>query len=448
MEALIVYFIKANIILALLYGIYWLLLKNEKFFALNRYILLGSIVVSFCLPLLPGTFLPALLRDKIPAVLQLNKAINNAIVNDAVYPGKGQLLHPQNSAATYGWLFYMQVAGGIYLLITVILLLRFGNQLLTVRRLVQINGMLHGNGINYLYHNKDIPPFSFFNYLAVNKAQYTAEELGQVIAHERVHIKHLHTVDVLLAEIVCIVLWINPLVYRLRSCIKLNLEFIADEQVLQTGIDKKNYQLNILSSCLQAGNYQLTNLFTSSKIKLRIKMMNTNKTPLRNLYKYAFILPVILAAYFVTSPVKAQPVTKVSATANAAGTSLPAFDKLYVVINSHTNANTLESIKSNLADLGVEFTASDINYKNGVLTNIGIDVNVPGVFKGEVTGKLNSLLTYPAIFYYERESGFHVIIGPVPGDVSSFGKKIVTNNLNGLLVVRNGSTELHGSCTW
>jgi len=447
MQALIIYILKANVILALLYGAYWLLLRNEKFFVLNRFILLACIALSFCFPLLPGTVLFAGLHNKI-AVVPLNIVEPQPAVNNTVIVTNNITAKQGVMGTTGGKPSYLQLAAGLYFFIAFILLLRFARQIFTVRKLLKQNETNIAGGITYQYHNRELPPFSFFRHLVINRSHYGDEEYQQVVLHEQVHIKQLHTIDLLLGELTCIILWLNPLVYKLKSSIKLNLEFIADEQVLQTGMDGKSYQLNILSSCLNGSDYQLTTFFTSSKIKIRIKMMNTNKTPLRNLYKYAFALPVVLAAYFITSPVKAQPVAKVSAIAAEQKNSALPFDKLYVVINSHTNASTLESIKNNLADQGVEFNTKDITFKNGLLTNIGIEVIVPDVFKGDVTGKLNSLLTYPAIFYYERETGFHVIIGPVPDDISSYGRKIITNNLNGLLVVRNGSTELHGSCTW
>jgi uncharacterized protein YjhX (UPF0386 family) len=50
----------------------------------------------------------------------------------------------------------------------------------------------------------------------------------------------------------------------------------------------------------------LVNLFNSSKLKNRIAMMNTKKTSVRQLYKYAFILPVLFFSYFIIHPLKSR----------------------------------------------------------------------------------------------------------------------------------------------
>src|SRR6202011_1947680 len=67
----------------------------------------------------------------------------------------------------------------------------------------------------------------------------------------------------------------------------------------------KSYQLSLLS-CLKPAAIPLTNLFNSSKIKLRIKMMNLKKSPARNLCKYAVVLPLFLVVYFVINPLTAK----------------------------------------------------------------------------------------------------------------------------------------------
>src|SRR6185437_16333162 len=53
METLAVYLLKVNLVILLLYPVYVLCLKKEKFFKVNRFVLTGILVVSFLLPFLP-----------------------------------------------------------------------------------------------------------------------------------------------------------------------------------------------------------------------------------------------------------------------------------------------------------------------------------------------------------------------------------------------------------
>jgi hypothetical protein len=54
MQPFLVYLLKANAVISILVLSYFLLLRNEKFFKLNRAFLLISLVFSFTLPLTPA----------------------------------------------------------------------------------------------------------------------------------------------------------------------------------------------------------------------------------------------------------------------------------------------------------------------------------------------------------------------------------------------------------
>jgi hypothetical protein len=53
-------------------------------------------------------------------------------------------------------------------------------------------------------------------------------------------------VDILLAELFVIFNWYNPFAWLIRFSIRQNLEFIADQQVLAGGMDRKSYQYHLL----------------------------------------------------------------------------------------------------------------------------------------------------------------------------------------------------------
>ncbi|HEX8546563.1 MAG TPA: M56 family metallopeptidase, partial [Cytophagaceae bacterium] len=140
---------------------------------------------------------------------------------------------------------------------------------------------------------RPIAPFSFFNYLVINKLTYSDKQLNDIITHEKVHIRQWHSIDVLLIELVHCILWINPFLFFLKKALKLNLEFIADEKVISSGVNVVNYQLTILQNSLKS-NFHLANLFNSPKIKQRIEMMDTANDSNTKIYKYALVLPCLL----------------------------------------------------------------------------------------------------------------------------------------------------------
>jgi TonB family protein len=69
--------------------------------------------------------------------------------------------------------------------------------------------------------------YSFLNKVVVGDG-ITGKSREAILEHERVHVRHLHTLDVLLSELVIAFCWVNPGAYLLRKYLKENHEFIAD----------------------------------------------------------------------------------------------------------------------------------------------------------------------------------------------------------------------------
>jgi hypothetical protein len=336
-DALLAYLLKANAVLSVLFVAYLLLLKNLTFFGLNRAFLLAALLVSLLLPLappvpVPGTAaLPALAGlypddplyqgsyDPFPgagtegAPVPTGNVVAAAPAPPAAFP-VGQLLAGM----------YAAVAGG--------LLIRLGRQLYHVRGLIRGSRRRVGEGVTYCEHDGALSPYSFFGYLVLNPSGYSEAQLQQIVAHEKVHIRQGHTADILLAELVQILLWANPLVYRLTRHLKLNLEYIADRRVLDAGIDRQHYQWTILRSTAGPVAYALTNPFHASRLKLRIQMMNTRKSPVRQLYKYALVLPLAALTYLLVNGTAGMPArAQAGNTANARSfsASLGSFEGYY-----------------------------------------------------------------------------------------------------------------------
>ncbi|HWK02111.1 MAG TPA: M56 family metallopeptidase [Puia sp.] len=310
MSALFIYLVKANLLISTLFLFYFLLLKNEKFFRLNRFFILGGLALSMILPLMPAS------DNFVHPIQQEHGALHNLLaiyshinIPDTPFLTVDQRTLPQQVSIVdfIKGLSLLQILLCFYGLITAVLLVRFVFQVLRLAAFIKNSEQRPKDGIIYCSTDREIPPFSFFHYLVLNEAQHSSEQIQQIILHEKVHIRQGHTIDLLFSELVSVFLWMNPLVLLLKRHAKLNLEYIADENVLGTGTDKKSYQLSILQSCFRpAAAYPLTNLFNSSKLKLRIKMMNTKRTSNSHLYKYLFVLPLIVATYVVVMPLNAR----------------------------------------------------------------------------------------------------------------------------------------------
>ena len=327
METLMLYLVKVNVIFTILFLAYVFLFKNEKAFYLNRAFLLSSLLLSLLLPLVPAIHLAAggTFPNYVTGINPLKTVLGaGPTLQNVSQPGAGAIRHGF-FAGIFAHITLIQVLMGIYLLVALVLLNKFIYQLLNLYFLFKRSKRYKGEAIVYCEHNQELLPFSFFNVLFINPGS-NYHQLEQIIEHEKVHIRQWHSLDILLAEVFSIVVWINPLTVFLKRYNRLNLEYIADQEVLNTGIDKKQYQLSILQNSINPNAYPLTNLFNSSKIKLRIKMINQSKTT-GKLYKYFSVLPLVLISYLLVNPVIASPITiKLSA---AYDTPLPAFAGVY-----------------------------------------------------------------------------------------------------------------------
>jgi hypothetical protein len=140
--------------------------------------------------------------------------------------------------------------------------------------------------------NDDIPAFSFKRHILISQQDYETNSQA-ILTHELSHIKQGHFYDLMLLELVKIIYWFNPLVYRMDSDLKEIHEFQADEHTLNSGIDATKYQLLIIQKCVGQQQFALANSFNHCQIKNRITMMNKSKTNKAWCWKVATFLPLL-----------------------------------------------------------------------------------------------------------------------------------------------------------
>jgi hypothetical protein len=442
MDSLMMYLVKVNVLAGIFYLTYYALFKNEKNFRINRSVLLGMLLFIWILPLSPH--LMELNANRIPnrmtvinPFMSLN--YNLEITKKASVPHPAKYTMPLNSTISHFSGFnWMQVLIGIYCIVAGILLLRFITQLLNVYFLIQENKKQKKEGIIYCEQDGDLSPFSFFNYLFVNQAKYEADQFQQIIMHEKVHIQQWHSIDVLFGEIVYIILWVNPFAFYLKRQLKLNLEYIADEGVINAGFDKKEYQFNLLYNTLNPATYPLTNLFNSSKIKQRIKMINTQKKSILGVYKYFLVLPLLLYSYFLINIAHAKAnagwitnvkgfegvyqrktdkwqIYKVTAVNNdLLATSLQTGEKLHLIKKSDLEFNTNENgginvrfVKDNDGKIKEAWSTNKANSLSAVYIKIK---NYKRELKKEVSLKPEQLKILEGIYQFENNKDAYIKI--------------------------------------
>jgi TonB family protein len=106
-------------------------------------------------------------------------------------------------------------------------------------------------------------------------------EKQEILRHEEVHIKKLHSIDIILIQLLGIVFWFNPIVRSYKKSFVQVHEFEADARSVE-GHDVDEYCSLLAKVALQNNGYVLANHFTNSFTLKRITMMKTVKRKIKN----------------------------------------------------------------------------------------------------------------------------------------------------------------------
>lgn len=159
--------------------------------------------------------------------------------------------------------------------------------------------MPHGRYTLAITPDTRIAPFSWCCYIVMSRSDF--ETSGEVITlHETRHLDARHWVDLLLAQLVAIFQWYNPAAWLMREELKTVHEFQADEAVIRSGTDPRQYQMLLIKKAVGARFPSLANSLNHSKLKKRITMMYNSKSSATRRLKGLALVPACAVALFVT----------------------------------------------------------------------------------------------------------------------------------------------------
>ena len=275
MEQFGLYLVKSSIGIAVLYGFYWIFLRNETYYKWNRLYLLVSLLVSMVVPLFSFSWV----RGSGNIISSYMEPI---IINGYYKPG--MTIHNLNS---------ISILSIIYICGAVFFTLRFLSSVARIHYLYQRFPKVNYNGFKAIILDNNQSTFTFFNYLFLTRNDYENKDVDEIMVHERAHRDGFHSFDCVLLELITIIQWFNPFIWLLKHSLTSEHEFVADSRVLNEGFDKVRYQKLLFEKSLGISTLSLTNNFTYS-LKKRLKMMTTYKSGSYAKVKYMLALPVIL----------------------------------------------------------------------------------------------------------------------------------------------------------
>lgn len=268
--------LKINIVLLLFGATYCLVLRRLTFYTLNRFFLAFGILFATIYPFIDLTdFFLNQKNEAVAFVPQLNQKVSEMVPSDFIAINWQVIMV----------VFYLGVAFMAFRLIV---------QFVSLYKMHRKSkpGYVANHQVRIL--DEPVSPFSFWQTVYINPALHKKTELDTILAHENVHVKQWHSLDIILAELSVVFYWFNPGVWLMKKAVKENLEFITDQKILNKGVDRKVYQYSLLDVGNLTPAVEIVNNFNLSDLKKRIKMMNSKRSSKLTLSRYLFVLPVLL----------------------------------------------------------------------------------------------------------------------------------------------------------
>jgi TonB family protein len=301
MNTPMMWFLLANVGFAVLWVFYRIFLHRDTFFTGKRFMLLIGLVFTLVYPLVnSASWMPV-----IEPVQKLSHTINLTLPEITI---------TSNGTRNYSTMEIMKM---IYFLILAMLLIRVAFQFFRLLFFALKNDSIQVGNQKVICLPKGSAPFSFFGLIFMHPEDHSENDLKEIIHHEKTHVRQAHTLDVLLAELICTVFWINPFAWFLKYDLRENLEFLADKDVVHAGFDPKSYQYHLLRLSYQQSPIRMGNNFNVSQLQNRIKMMNKKRTSQAGWGKYLLTLPLFAALLMVSYACKNKTSTDTNAKNNS-----------------------------------------------------------------------------------------------------------------------------------
>ena len=282
---------------------YRLLFTNSNRFQFNRFYLLTAMLFSLAMPLL-GLFMVhstpqvAAFKENLFEGFMLNEItisygepVTEVAANDTV-------VTPPAGLHFSLW----QVLWVIYLIGVVVASLLFLFKMGKLVTMIIRSPKRKMDGFTMVFTHKEHGPYSFFRY-----AFFTDEQVNStIVRHELSHIEHHHSCDILMVELMKIFQWFNPFIYLYKRELQSLHEYIADDDVVSNGADKRDYMMLILQQCTAVDFSDMSNNFSLILTKKRIKMITKHEKAKGLWWRLLATIPVLAILLIANTKVTAQ----------------------------------------------------------------------------------------------------------------------------------------------
>lgn len=290
------YSIQVIVFQFLFWLVYEISLKRTTFFAYNRWYLLLSFSLSLILPLLKFDLFYDVVSPERLSAFRAQQILDITAPETTKEASRNSIISKQ---IFINWWMVIYVMG---VLISAIFL---SLKLFKLKSLFTQNLKRTEDQFRIIELPQTRAAFTFFKTIFLG-SELSALERDQILVHEKVHAKQLHSLDLLIFEIFKVIFWFNPLVYVYQSKIAMIHEYLADTESIKK-TSKSNYFQHLLNASFGSENLIFSSQFlNNSSLKKRIKMIQKKQSRSLAKLQYLFAIPLTFAMLVFVANVSAN----------------------------------------------------------------------------------------------------------------------------------------------
>ena len=323
-----IYLVLSSLCLALLYGVYRLALSRTTLHRFNRSLLLSILVLSAVLPAvridglnLNNKVADAPTEKSAPQYLYADEYVPMEIISEPAPmeepAGAVTSVASQSdirTSVTTGikmvevltQMDWITILTYLYLMGVAFFMVRLLIGIIRAETLCRLGGRRLPDGSKLLVCDGQFQPTSWRHTIIISRSDYESDNSRMIIEHEQAHIHHRHSIDVMLAQMVCALQWFNPAAWALKRSLQEVHEYEADANVLADGENERRYQLCLVQAALNARIGYVTSNFADCSTKKRITMMKRNQSSPFACFRALLLLPAVAVLILMSSACKSD----------------------------------------------------------------------------------------------------------------------------------------------
>ena len=274
MRVVVIYILEVIACSGVLAALYSLIIERKVDFLFARLFLIFSVLLSAVIPMINIPVWEAAL------VPQLTEVAVGEVSTEVV----------QSSVTSFDFNF-MALIWAVYGVGVALCMGSIVLQMVNILNIRRVGQMTTFDGVNIVRSQQNIASFSLFKtiYIGNNTAD---TDLPTIVAHERSHIAHKHSVERVVMEIFKALLWWNPFVWIASRRLVEAHEFEADNDVIGSGCDANLYVATLLKH-LFGYSPEIANGLHNSLTKKRLKMILNGNSGRYALLRKVAVIPVL-----------------------------------------------------------------------------------------------------------------------------------------------------------